>query len=684
MSIKDLEKTLQKLAQIQTKAPNSEKKQQILQETKKYFVEKQNKSQGMPWWHRLTSRINQTLGEMMKKLRFHTWVKMMAVATPAVIAIVLYNHFDELTTETPRYQSPSAQQTAKEKATSTTPSKGVATGKQESKARQERREVDDSGPSAPLEEIANMQRPSIQGRSMANKRAKTNADVATAYEAEQSAGAVQSFSRSIAPRPIGLPAPTIDRDQFETFVENGTKLVSEYPISTFSVDVDTASYTFARKMINNGQLPSAHQIRVEEFINYFDYNYKAAKSKEQPFQPTVVVYPTPWNKNTKLMHIGIKGYELKAEKPAANLVFLIDTSGSMDEKDKLPLLISSFKLLLQNLDENDWVSIVTYAGSAGEALPPTQVKNQSTIMQALNNLRAGGSTAGGQGINLAYSLAEKNFDKNAVNRIILATDGDFNVGISDPSALENLIKQKRQSGIFLSVLGFGSGNYNDHIMQKLAQNGNGNAAYIDSLNEAQKVLVDEASSTLFTIAKDVKIQVEFNPKRVAEYKLIGYETRALKREDFNNDAVDAGDIGSGHTVTAIYEITEPGSAGRKYDDVRYLNNAPVVKESENNHADEYAFLKMRYKLPKQDQSKLITTPITETNYTSSTNTDIKFAAAVAGFALKLKNSQDLQNYSYDQLLQLATQGKGKDGYGYRADLIKLIRLVQSISNSSIE
>ncbi|MCP4979369.1 MAG: VWA domain-containing protein, partial [Gammaproteobacteria bacterium] len=340
------------------------------------------------------------------------------------------------------------------------------------------------------------------------------------------------------------------RDKFTEITPNPTKLVREDPVSTFSVDVDTASYAFVRSSLNRGVLPQKNAVRIEELINYFDYAYKAPENRTEPFSTNVSIMPTPWNAQTKLMRIGIKGYDLpKTRSPHANLVFLIDTSGSMNSPDKLPLLRNSFKLLLASLKPDDTVAIVTYAGSAGTALEPTRVADKNKILSALDRLNSRGSTAGAEGIRRAYQLAEQQMDKNGVNRVILATDGDFNVGITNPEELKNFVERKRKSGVTLSVLGFGHGNYNDQLMQALAQNGNGNAAYIDTLSEARKVLVEQAGATLFTIAKDVKLQVEFNPAMVSEYRLIGYETRQLKREDFNNDKIDAGDIGAGHSVT---------------------------------------------------------------------------------------------------------------------------------------
>ena len=339
------------------------------------------------------------------------------------------------------------------------------------------------------------------------------------------------------------------------------------PVSTFSIDVDTASYAFARRALNAGRLPPKNSVRVEEFVNYFPYDYPKPESAQTPFKPTITVTPSPWNAGNRLVHVAIQGYALQsAERPRANLVFLIDVSGSMSPQDRLPLVKNALRMLVDELKPEDTVAVVTYASGSGVALEPTKIADKAKILAAIDALGAGGSTAGAQGIQDAYRLAESNFDKSAVNRVILATDGDFNVGVTDQSELKGLIERKREKGVFLSILGVGQGNYNDALMQALAQNGNGAAVYVDTLNEARKALVEEASSTLFPIAKDVKIQVEWNPARVSEYRLIGYETRALRREDFNNDKVDAGDVGSGHRVTAIYEITPVGrrkEAGRR-------------------------------------------------------------------------------------------------------------------------
>ncbi len=499
-------------------------------------------------------------------------------------------------------------------------------------------------------------------------------------------GAISQLSESsiAASSPASPPLEITTRERFEKFASGSVQSVLENPVSTFSIDVDTASYAFVRKSLEGGQLPNRDAVRVEEMINYFSYDYPYAETKGQPFKPSVAIYPTPWNSKTKLLHIGIKGYQIVPEtKPRSNLVFLIDVSGSMNARDKLPLLKNAFRLLVNQLDENDTVAIVTYAGRAGTVLEPTKVADRQKILAALDNLNSGGSTAGAQGIRQAYALAEQSFDKQGVNRVILATDGDFNVGIRGDE-LKRYIETKRKSGVFLSVLGFGRGNYNDALMQKLAQNGNGTAAYIDSLKEAHKVLVKEASSTLFPIAKDVKIQVEFNPAMVSDYRLIGYETRALKRADFNNDKVDAGDIGAGHTVTAIYEITPADSDVKLIDDLRYQKKKQTP-ETGNSFGGEYAFLKIRYKLPQENISKLLTVPVTtamEKDSIEALSKDMRFAASVAAFGQKLRGISFLEDYSYDDILTLAAEGRGKDDYGYRAEFMSLVRLAQSLAATS--
>jgi Ca-activated chloride channel family protein len=469
------------------------------------------------------------------------------------------------------------------------------------------------------------------------------------------------------------------RDNFETIETNPLKVTAEEPVSTFSIDVDTASYSFMRAALNNGVLPQDDAVRVEELVNYFPYDYPAPEDREAPFRATTTVMDTPWNEDTKLVHIGIKGFEVTpAERPKANLVFLLDTSGSMEEPNKLPLLINSLKLLVEELEPDDSVAVVTYAGSAGTVLEPTRASEKAKIVAALENLHAGGSTAGAEGIRQAYQLAERNFDAAGVNRVILATDGDFNVGITDQDELQSFVERERETGIFLSVLGFGRGNYDDALMQALAQNGNGAAAYIDTLGEARKVLVEEAGSTMFPIAQDVKLQVEFNPATVSEYRLIGYETRLLAREDFNNDRVDAGEIGSGHSVTALYEITPVGSGAELVDGLRYQDAeaAPAGGQS-----GEYAFLKIRYKLPDEDMSRLIETPIPAADQPAGVAArEARFAAAVAAFGQLLRGGRYTGDFDYDDVIALAQANKGEDAFGYRAEFINLVRLAKSAAS----
>ncbi|MET3899646.1 Ca-activated chloride channel family protein [Devosia sp. UYZn731] len=468
-------------------------------------------------------------------------------------------------------------------------------------------------------------------------------------------------------------------DEFTQFDESRLKVVASEPVSTFSIDVDTASYSYVRSVLDDGYVPEPDAVRLEELINYFPYDYAPADSAAVPFKPTMAVFPTPWNPKTQLLHIGIKGYVPPAgEDKPSNLVFLIDTSGSMDEPNKLPLLKRAFALLVDQLSAKDTVSIVAYAGSAGVVLEPTKADDKAKILAALDNLAAGGSTAGAEGIELAYKLAEQAKVADGTNRVILATDGDFNVGIDNPDDLETFIKSKRDKGVTLSVLGFGRGNLDDATMQALAQNGNGNAAYIDNFREAQKVLVEEGGSTLDMIAKDVKIQVEFNPAMVSEYRLIGYETRALNREDFNNDAVDAGDIGAGHTVTAIYEITPAGSDANLVDPLRYDTKpaADPAAVATTNAPTELAFLKMRYKLPNEDVSQLLEVPVTPSvvyGNIDAVSPDMKFAAAVAAFGQKLKGSNYGGAMSWSDIAMLAQTGRGADTSGYRAEFMGLIK-----------
>ena len=467
------------------------------------------------------------------------------------------------------------------------------------------------------------------------------------------------------------------RDKFQHFETNPVKRVADDAVSTFSVDVDTASYSFVRRQLNAGTMPQADAVRVEEMINYFDYAWPVPESREEPFKPTVTVSDSPWGAGKKLIHIGIKGYELPArEQPDVNLVLLLDVSGSMNSPDKLPLAQRSMALLLDSLKPTDTVAIVVYAGAAGQVLPPTPVAEKDTILQALNALRPGGSTAGAAGIKLAYELAEKSFRKEGVNRILLATDGDFNVGITDTNELKSFVSREREKGVYLSVLGFGQGNYRDEMSQALAQNGNGVAAYIDTLSEAKKVLVQEATASLFTIAKDVKLQIEFNPATVAEYRLVGYETRALNREDFNNDKVDAGDVGSGHKVTAIYEITPVGSKAQLIDESRYAAREGASADRRGK-ANEYGFLKIRYKLPKAFRSRLLQQPILmDAGVPAALEKDVEFSTAVAGFAQLLRGGQYTGPLRFEDVMAQAEDALGADPHGYRAEFLELVRKAQ--------
>ncbi len=484
--------------------------------------------------------------------------------------------------------------------------------------------------------------------------------------------------------PEGPRDQRLNRDRIENFASNPIKRVAEEPVSTFSIDVDTASYSLVRRSLRDGILPAKDSIRVEELINYFDYDWPVPESRSQPFEPTVTVMPTPWNQDTLLMHVAIKGYDLEPDvRPASNLVFLVDTSGSMQDADKLPLVKSSLKLLLNQMGPEDTISLVTYAGEAGVVLEPVKVSEKAKIIAAIDKLGAGGSTAGSAGLETAYQLAEEQFVEDGVNRILLATDGDFNVGPSDDASLKRLVEEKRKSGIFLSVLGFGQGNYNDQLMQTLAQNGNGTAAYIDTLAEAEKTLVQEAQSSLFPIAKDVKIQVEFNPSRISEYRLIGYETRALAREDFNNDRVDAGDIGSGHSVTAVYELTPVGSPALSVDALRYGNeNASDV--SQIDPSDEIGFVKLRYKQPDGDRSELISLPVGSSNQISDfseATDDVRFSVAVAAFGQKMRDTDAVADFSFDEIGGVASAARGTDPFGYRSEFLSLVRLANGLSDT---
>ncbi len=483
--------------------------------------------------------------------------------------------------------------------------------------------------------------------------------------------------RSFAPNP--MRASPRDTETYPDTSPNPVKAAAQEPVSTFSIDVDTASYSNVRRFLNDGTLPPRDAVRVEELLNYFDYDYPLPKDAKTPFRAQVAMAPSPWGKGKTLLHIGLQGYDVApAQRPPLNLTLLIDVSGSMNPPDRLPLAKKVFEGLVGDLTEKDKLAIVVYAGAAGAVLEPTSGADRGVILAALSRLQAGGSTAGGEGLALAYTLAERNFNPRAVNRVIIATDGDFNVGVSDPARLEDFVARKRASGIYLSVLGFGRGNYQDALMQKLAQSGNGAAAYIDTLNEGRKVLHDQMQSALLPIADDVKIQVEFNPARVAEYRLIGYETRALKREDFANDRVDAGEIGAGASVTALYELTPPGGA-TLFEPLRYgPQGAPAAAGPEG---QEVAFLRIRYKRPGAQDSLLIEQPIQPAAAYPTLDAApeaTRFAAAVAGYGQVLRGDPYLdKDFGLDQVIAIAAAAKGQDPFGWRSEFVQLARAAKT-------
>ena len=477
---------------------------------------------------------------------------------------------------------------------------------------------------------------------------------------------------------LAYSAPA-NTEHYAEHVDNPTQRVAETPVSTFSIDVDTGSYSNVRRMLTAGQRPSADAVRAEEMINYFDYGYPTPTTRATPFAVNTEIAPAPWNSKHQLLQIGIQGYTVpKAQIPAANLVFLIDTSGSMDEPDKLPLLRESFKQMVAQLRPQDRISIVVYAGSAGLVLPPTSGAEKPTILAALDQLSAGGSTNGGEGLQLAYAMAKQAMIRNGVNRVILATDGDFNVGTFDQKALETMIADQRKSGIALTTLGFGTGNYNDSMAEQLADIGNGNHAYIDNLTEGRKVLVDEMSSTLLTIAQDVKIQVEFNPAVVAEYRLIGYENRALRREDFNNDKVDAGEIGAGHDVTALYELTLVGSGGESVDPLRYGRRVAMTEAK----ANEIGLLRLRYKQPGAEQSRLIETPLSRTQIHGQASERMRFAASVAAYADLLRGGKNIGRFGWNDVRRLAASAQNNDHLGTRAEFLQLLDRARVVTGDS--
>jgi Ca-activated chloride channel family protein len=464
--------------------------------------------------------------------------------------------------------------------------------------------------------------------------------------------------------------------------ENGYKDVRHNPLSTFSIDVDNASYSNIRRFINSGQLPPADAVRIEEMINYFKYDYPEPDG-EHPFSVYTEMAACPWNTNHYLLHVGLRGKSIdKSSLPPSNLVFLLDVSGSMDDPNKLPLLKSAFGMLVNELRAEDHVAIVVYAGAAGLVLESTPGNRKEVIMHAIENLHAGGSTAGGAGLKLAYDEAERNFVKGGNNRIILATDGDFNVGESSNGGMERLVEENRDRGVFITVLGFGMGNYKDDKMEIIADKGNGNYAYIDNLQEARRVLVREFGGTLFTIAKDVKFQIEFNPLKIESYRLIGYENRLLNDEDFNNDRKDAGEMGSGHNVTALYELVPTGSdeVRPSIDPLKYQTNEVVEERTASN---EFLTIKIRYKKPDGVTSKLLEKPVKggvkEIIYASE---NLRFAAAVTEFGMLLRNSEFKGNTTFEGAIKLANSARGEDEEGYRAEFIRMVKTVRDMGNHS--
>jgi Ca-activated chloride channel family protein len=477
------------------------------------------------------------------------------------------------------------------------------------------------------------------------------------------------------PPALMVALPEANTENYAAFEDNGIVRTAENAVSTFSIDVDTGSYSNVRRLLAQGQVPPKDAVRVEEMINYFDYGYAPPADRSQPFSVRTELAPSPWHPKRLLMQVGIQGYEVDAAQiPASNLVFVIDTSGSMASPEKLPLLKESFRQLVPRLRAQDRVSIVVYAGSAGLVLPPTPGDRHGEILAALGRLEAGGSTNGGEGIDLAYAMAKQAYIEGGVNRIVLATDGDFNVGIYDQRALETKVEAGRKSGVALTTLGFGMGNYNDALAERLADLGDGNHAYIDNLLEGRKVLVEEMSSTLLTIASDVKIQVEFNPAQVAEYRLVGYENRTLAREDFNNDQVDAGEIGAGHDVTALYEVCLVGMGCESSDPLRYA--APAATGAQG---QELAFLKLRYKLPGEDRSVLMERPVTRRDVKPEASEDLRFAAAVAAYADLLRGGRNTHGFTWDQVEALARDARGEDAWGYRGEFLQLLAQARSLS-----
>ncbi|QJI43054.1 VWA domain-containing protein [Pseudomonas sp. ADAK2] len=514
---------------------------------------------------------------------------------------------------------------------------------------------------------------SAQGELKTEAVAPSQAVMADATMAKRSVRAAPMAM--YAPEPSAPGYQDEQREQYQALADNPIHSVAEAPVSTFSADVDTGAYANVRRLLNQGRLPPEGAVRLEEMVNYFPYDY-ALPTDGSPFGVTTELAPSPWNPHTRLLRIGIKASDRAvAELAPANLVFLVDVSGSMDRREGLPLVKSTLKLLVDQLREQDRVSLVVYAGESRVVLEPTSGRDKAKIRTAIDQLTAGGSTAGASGIELAYQMAQQAFIPKGINRILLATDGDFNVGISDFDSLKQMAVDKRKTGISLTTLGFGVDNYNEHLMEQLADAGDGNYAYIDNLREARKVLVDQLGSTLDVVAKNVKLQVEFNPAQVSEYRLLGYENRALKREDFSNDKVDAGEIGAGHTVTALYEIVPAGEKGW-LEPLRY-GNSPSVSSGKSG---EMAMLRVRYQLPEGGNSRLIERPITSSSAPASD--DLRFAAAVAAFSQQLKDGRYTGDFSLKDTEALARGARGDDRFGLRAEFVQLVELAQSLRTST--
>ncbi|MGQ7814762.1 vWA domain-containing protein [Metapseudomonas furukawaii] len=508
--------------------------------------------------------------------------------------------------------------------------------------------------------------------------ARMQESLAAPAPSSRAAGYAAESKKLMAPAPDLLPPGYRDlpREQYQHLADNPVREVARDPVSTFSIDVDTGSYANVRRFLNGGQLPPADAVRLEEMVNYFPYQYPLPEG-DAPFGIGIELAQTPWNPETRLLRVAIRASDSRVEQlPPANLVFLVDVSGSMDRREGLPMVQGTLKLLVDQLRPEDRVSLVTYAGDARVVLESNSGRDKAKIRSAIDRLSAGGSTAGESGIQLAYAEAQRGLIPGGINRILLATDGDFNVGISDFDSLRRLAAEKRKGGVSLTTLGFGVDNYNERLMEQLADAGDGNYAYIDTLREARKVLVDQLASTLSVVARDVKLQLEFNPARVSEYRLLGYENRALAREDFSNDKVDAGEIGAGHALTALYEIVPAGGKGW-LEPLRYPSTPRAAGK-----ADELAWLRVRYKTPGEARSRLLERPIAAGDVANPPSEDLRFAAAVAAFAQQLKGGRYTGDFSLDDSLRLARAARGDDPFGLRGEFVQLVELAQSLHTSA--